>query len=94
MQLSVRMPLPPRLSEPISGIVPTLYIKHRSGVQAPGVRSKVKKNGTNHSATPSILGNTPTMPGTTPSTLGVLYSLLVVEGQGAHPRASSQASFR
>ena len=24
----------------------------------------------------------------TPSTLGVLYFLLVVEGQGAHPRAS------
>ena len=28
------------------------------------------------------------MLGTTPSSLGVLYFLLVVEGQGAYPRAS------
>ena len=45
----------------------------RSGVQALSVRPKTTWGG-NHNATPS--------------TLGVLYFLLVVEGQGAHPRAS------
>ena len=38
------------------------------------VRSQVRKLGRNHNATPS--------------TLGVLYFLLLVEGQGAHPRAT------
>ena len=45
-----------------------------SGGQAPSARAQVQTVGGNHNATPS--------------TLGVLYPLLVVEGQGAHPRAA------
>ena len=43
----------------------------RSGVQALSVRSPVQNLGRNHNASPS--------------TLDVLYFLLVVEGQGAQP---------
>ena len=47
---------------------------YRSGVQALSVRTQVQNVENPHSANPS--------------TLGVQYPLLVVEGQGAHPRAS------
>ena len=50
-----------------------------------GTRTKL---GGNRNANPRTLGTSPTALGTTATTLGVPYPLLMVEGQGARPRAS------
>ena len=57
----------------IHWVYPCYLFIFRSGVQALSVRTQVQKLGGNHNSTLR--------------TLGALYSLLVVEEQGAHPES-------